>query len=107
MMIRVTICQGLAPRLRATLNQAGSTLARPEAVANATGQTDAIAIRKMIACSQPANTTTAIGSQDSGLIMRRNWNGTLVSRWNHRMRPMRMPSGMPMAIARPSPAPSR
>jgi hypothetical protein len=43
------------------------------------GQTAAIAIRKMMAASQVAKASTAIGIQASGLIMRRNWNGTWVS----------------------------
>jgi hypothetical protein len=108
-MICVTTCQGLAPRLRATLNQAGSTLDNPAAVENITGQTAATAIRNMMAWSQPANTMTAIGSQDSGLIMRINWKGELLSsrkrllaadqdadrhadqRWQWRGRPRRAP----------------
>jgi hypothetical protein len=75
-MICVSICSGDAPRLRATLNHAGSTLASPAAVWYITGHTDAKATRKMIESSQAENTSTAIGIQDKGLIMRRNWNGS-------------------------------
>ena len=62
----------------ATLNQAGSTFARPAAVANSTGHSEAIAIRKTMEPSQVANVSTAIGIQASGLIMRINWNGELL-----------------------------
>ena len=89
------------------MNQAGSTLASPAAVANATGQTDAIAMRKTIAWSHSAYTITASGIQESGLIMRNNWNGELLSSRNLLLRPMRMPIGTPTAMAMESPRPMR
>jgi hypothetical protein len=93
--------------LRATLNQAGSTLASPAAVENMTGQTDAMAIRKMIESSHALNTNTAIGIHDSGLIMRRNWNAELLRSRKRLLRPMMMPIGTPIAIAISMPPPSR
>ena len=100
-------CTGLAPRLRATLIHAGSMRRTPAAVANRIGHTAATAIRNTIAPSQLENESTAIGIQASGLIMRRNWNGTLVISRAIRERPTRMPSGTPMTIAHMSPRPTR
>ena len=55
------MCQGRAPRLRATLNQAGSMRRKPCAVENKIGHTAATPIRKMMAPSQVLNAMIAIG----------------------------------------------
>ena len=60
-----------------------------------------------MAPSHVAKAITAIGIQDSGEIIRRNWNGMLVTSRSTWKRPTRMPTGTPIAMAMTIPCSTR
>ncbi len=91
----VSTCHGTAPRFRATANQLGSIFEIPLLVEKMIGQIDAAPIRKTIAPSQVEKAMTAIGIQESGLIMRSSWKGALVTFCSAFTRPIRTPIGIP------------
>ena len=102
-MAGTVMCQScsrrLAPRLSARVSQSGSMARMPAATLRTMGQTAAKASRNTTGASPTPRAMTAMGIQDRGEIMRRNWKAVELARSKAAQLPSSRPSGMPAASA--------